>query len=473
VNSRPGRRRDRWRWILPLGVVLAAAAVLGSRVVQRHPESAIPIQTEPATHRTLTVTVEGTGTVEPIDIVEIKSKASGQIVSMPVEVGSTVKAGDLLVQIDKRDVQNQYDQSLAALQAARTRVQITAAQRQRADTLFAQQVITVDEHETATMAAANAESDVVTARTNLDLAQQRLEDATVRAPIAGTVIEQLASAGQVISSATSSASGGTTILRMADLTRIQVRTLVSETDIGQVHPGQPATVSVDAFPDQPCTGTIVKIEPQAVVQQSITMFPVLVSLANEKRQLLPGMNGEITVTVAHQDDALSVPIDAVRSARELPALATALGVDAATVRGELAAQPSRWHGRAPGDSLAAGRRRRSRGAGGPDSGGPPPPPPEAADDRDTTMRGANTERAVLVQTDHGIEARLVRVGLSNFDYAEVLAGVQEGERVVLLSVAEVQAKRSSDQTRIRQRMSSSMPGAPPAGGPPGGGGGGR
>src|SRR2546423_439866 len=146
------------------------------------------IQVEAVQPRDITLTIEATGTVEPVDLVEVKSKASGQIIRMPVQVGSTVRAHDLLAQIDTRDVKNQYDQTLAAVHAAQARVTISKAQKKRADDLFGQGVITADEHETATLGYANAQAEAVKARTDLDLAKQRLEDATVRAPIAGTVL---------------------------------------------------------------------------------------------------------------------------------------------------------------------------------------------------------------------------------------------------------------------------------------------
>src|SRR4029079_1428530 len=135
-----------------------------------------------------------------------------------------------------------------------------------------------------------------------DLARQRLEDATVSAPITGTILSKTVSAGQVISSATSSSSGGTSMLTMADLTRIRLRAMVSETDIGSVRPGQAANVTVDAFPQRPFRGVVEKVEPQAVVQQSVTLFPVLISIANEGGLLLPGMNGEVSMLTAEHDD---------------------------------------------------------------------------------------------------------------------------------------------------------------------------
>src|SRR5436309_11469143 len=141
--------------------------------------------------------------------------------------------------------------------------------------MFKGRIITATEHEAAQLDYANAQSQLVAARTSMDIAKQRLEDATVTAPVAGTVIEKTVSLGTVITSATGAFGGGTTLLKMADLGRVRIRALFNETDIGQVKPGQTAVVTVDAYPDRRFTGVVEKIEPQAVVQQNVTMFPVL------------------------------------------------------------------------------------------------------------------------------------------------------------------------------------------------------
>ena len=141
------------------------------------------VTVEAVSRRDIAQTVEATGTVEPIEIVEIKSKASGQILRMPVEVGSVVKAGDLLAQIDAVNVQNQYDEAYAALKAAQASLDISKAQAKRADELFSREVITTDQHESATLAYANAQSGLARAHSALEIARQALKDATVRAPV--------------------------------------------------------------------------------------------------------------------------------------------------------------------------------------------------------------------------------------------------------------------------------------------------
>jgi HlyD family secretion protein len=505
ILSRPALRRI-LALVLIVGVGIAAILIVRGFLHRSAPKAAVAV--EPVERRTITVTVEATGTVEPVHTVDVKSKASGQIVRMPVEVGSVVRAGDLLAQIDKLNVQNQYNQSLAARTAAQAQVDVATAQKKRADELFDGQVITAEEHEAATLAFANAQSALARARADLDIARQNLEDATVRAPISGTVIAQPVSVGQVISSATSSVSGGTSLLSMADLSRIRVRALVSESDIGGLKPGQSATVLMDAYPKRPFRGEVEKVEPQAVVQQSVTMFPVLITISNEEGLLMPGMNGEVTVMVERKENVLAVPLDAVRSLRELPAVASALGLDAAALRAGLrgrAGSADSGNGNQPpgvaaaadsssargGRGAAGWRRARSGSGSGTGWGGNRRAAGGGASGRGASGGGASGGNAaggagggsgagragggqpqvVLVQTDSGLEPRIVRLGVTDFDYAEVLSGVDEGDKVVLLSVAEIEAQRNDMKSRIRERMGGAVPGT--GGGTRSGGGGPR
>jgi HlyD family secretion protein len=313
-------------------VAVALVACTGKKATN------VPIPTAAVERRDIVVDASATGAVEPINVVEVKSKASGQITQMPVETGTLVKPGDLIVQLDTRDVKNQYDQALADVQAAEAKLQVSEAQKKRSDDLFASRIITAQEHETAALDYANAKAQLVRARTNLDLAQQRLEDATVRAPISGTIIEKTVSLGQVITSGTNSLGGGTTLVKMADLNQVRVRALVTEADIGTIQPGLAATVTVDAYPDRPFRGSVEKIEPQAVVQQSVTMFPVLITISNVEGLLKPGMNGEVSILIDRRDDVLAVPNDAIRNVREAATAATALGLNPDSVQAQIRAQ---------------------------------------------------------------------------------------------------------------------------------------
>src|SRR2546428_7263713 len=122
---------------------------------------------------------------------------------MPVHVDTFVPKAVYHAQVEPRDVQNQYEQARAALRAAQAKVDISRAQKARSDGLYAKQVITADEHETATLDYANAQAALVKARADLDIARHRCDDATVRAPITGTILVQPIADGQVINSSTS------------------------------------------------------------------------------------------------------------------------------------------------------------------------------------------------------------------------------------------------------------------------------
>ncbi|MGQ0765384.1 MAG: efflux RND transporter periplasmic adaptor subunit [Gemmatimonadota bacterium] len=599
--------------------LLAVFAVVSC---SREAEQTFTVQTVPVTRQNIVVDATASGAVEPINVIEVKSKAGGQIVRLPVETGSNVRSGDLLVQIETRDVQNQFDQARADLNAAEAKLQVSEAQKKRSDDLFAQRIITAQENETAQIDYANSQAAVIRARTSLDLAQQRLDDATVRAPGPGTVIEKTVSLGQVITSATSSASGGSILLKMADLSRVRMRALFNETDIGSVQPGQQATVRVDAYPDRPFRGNVEKIEPQAVIQQSVTMFPVLIYLDNEAGMLKPGMNGEASVLVEERENVVAVPNDAIRTAREAPLLAGALGLSGDSVQAQIQAQMAsamggmgRMGGGGFGGSGNGGGRQgggaggarsmqgevdlaQQAGGGGARGGGQRPEMPQASEQQCSAVRdamarkpevaqqiaglrqrvmdgqldfagmrteserlyrelgvdpmvaracqprtgggpggtggqggrqgtgggnpgaaagGDNQARAaatgavqrgaggraarpagnqggptpvqggefptrtrtrtgvVFVQENGAFAARVVRLGLGNFDYTEVIDGLKEGDQVALLAAAQMQANRDSSNARMRQNMGGGVPGAAPAGpgGGPGGGGGPR
>jgi HlyD family secretion protein len=337
-------------------LVLAAFAAVAC---SKKKDQALTIPVEPVKRETIVADAEATGVVEPINVIEVKAKSSGQIVAMPVETGTYVKPGDLLVQLDTRDTRNAYAQAKANLDAAIIKQRVSKTARDRAAELFKERIITSAENEAAEVDYANAQATVLSNRAALDLRQQGLDEATVRAPVAGTVIEKDVALGQVIASGTGSFGGGTTILKMADLTKVRVRALVNETDIGKVRSGLPASVTVDAYPDRPFQGVVEKIEPQATIQQSVTMFPVLISIDNRAGLLMPGMNGEVSIETDRRENVVAVSNDAVRSPNEVQTVATMLGLNPDSVRAQLASM-----------SGGNGRGGFNRGGNGGNGGGP-------------------------------------------------------------------------------------------------------
>ncbi|HRP07060.1 MAG TPA: efflux RND transporter periplasmic adaptor subunit [Gemmatimonadales bacterium] len=290
-------------------------------------EAAAPVyQAVAVTTRDISVSAQAAGAILPDTVVEVKSKASGEIIDFPVETGQVVQRGQLLARIDRRVPLNRYNQAEAQLEVAEARQRNAEAQNRRAQELFKAQAITEQEMESSTLEVANAKAAVISARTELENAKISLDDTEVRAPITGTVIAKNVERGAVITAPGGDVGGGTTLLKMADLALVQVKTFVDETDIGKLKAGMPADVTVEAFANRPFRGEVLKIEPQADTIQNVTMFPVLVRINNRDGLLRPGMTAEVNIAVGNATQVLAVPNAALRTERDAPSAASVLGI---------------------------------------------------------------------------------------------------------------------------------------------------
>jgi HlyD family secretion protein len=316
---------------------------------ERAPEAVAPAlyDSAPVETRSIQVTVDAAGVIEPESLVEVKSKASGEVLTVHAETGDVVEGGSLLIEIDKRTPRNRLAEAEAALVAAQARRKIAQTQMQRAEALFKTQTLTQADVEQTQLEFANAESMVVSAMVAVENARITLDDTDVRAPIPGTIIEKTVEPGTVIASTTQNVSGGTTLMKMADLTTVQVRTRVDETDIGKIRPGMLTRVTVAAYPNQPFDGEVLKIEPQAILEQNVTMFAVLIKLANRGGLLKPGMNAEVQIQIASREGVATVPTAALRADTDVALTAAMLGIDEADLRRQL------WPDGAPATSPGA------------------------------------------------------------------------------------------------------------------------
>jgi HlyD family secretion protein len=405
-------------------------------------EEAPPVyQAIPVVRRDIVVSAQASGTVQPDTVVEVKSKASGEILELRVETGQLVKRGALMVRVDPRNPRNLLAQAQADLEVAEARLTNATSQKRRADELFKSQSITEQEHESALLDYANARAEVVRARVAVDDARNQMDDTNVLAPITGTIIEKLVERGQVISSPTRDVGGGTVLLKMADLGLVQVRTLVDETDIGKIQTGQQATVTVDAYPNRPFEGTVLKIEPQAITEQNVTMFAVLVRIDNRAGLLRPGMNSEVEIHVGQRADVLAVPNAALRTQRDVGSAAAVLGLSAEQVQRELAATAGQQGGGAAGrrDSGAAGQAT----LGGTDG-----------QSRTATRRPVDASSGgryiVFVKRPEGPRPAWIRTGLTDLDYSEVVAGLEPTDSVLILPSASLVQSQQESQERINR-----------------------
>jgi len=343
----------------------------------------------PVSRRDLVVSAVATGQLEPVLTVEVKSKASGEIIDMRVQTGAQVHPGQLLASIDPRQPRNLVAQAEANLEVARAQLENARAQLRRAQRMFELEGIPETEFETAKLAEANAKAAVVRAQIDIETATDQVEDTQVRAPLQGTVLQKNVELGTVISSPTRDVGGGTVLFTMANLDTMQVRSMVDETDIGKVRDGLDATITVDAFPNRPFKGQVLKIEPLATVQQNVTMFPVLIAISNPQHLLMPGMNCEVEIHVGDRQGVLAIPNAALRTPRDVTSAAQVLGLDPDWVQQTLAAgEPA---GGKAGDGAAA-----------PDSAGDVRPAGERAGPSvPTSTAGSSANEAKTTQSSDG------------------------------------------------------------------------
>ncbi|WP_419165280.1 efflux RND transporter periplasmic adaptor subunit [Candidatus Palauibacter sp.] len=471
----------------PLAAVFGALAVVASGcAIGEANEPEQTLQTLTAARQTIVSSVEATGTIEPIRVIEVKSQAGGEVLELPVELGDNVEQGTLLVRIDPRDVNNAFAQAEADLDVALAQNEVAQLQLGRITTLHDSDIVTAEELENATLSAANARASLVRARTNLELAEDKLDDVTLRAPITGTIVERTLEEGQVITG-TRDLTGGTVLMRMADLNEVQVRTLVDETDIGRLDQGLPANITVEAYPNRTFRGSVLKIEPQAVVEQNVTMFAVLTRISNDEDLLRPGMNADVEVVIGRQEDVLAVANSGIKSQQEAAQIVRALEIDAdvnalisdlrernrppepltadgttAEAGGEAEEEPeiggvpmSEFQSMSQQErmrviqNLSAEERGRlmqqfrggGRGGAGGGAGGPRRRPDEP-------------RPAFVFRYDEmgALGVKAVMIGLSDFDHTQIVQGLEEGEEIVAVPLSLIQQQEFLNRIRSRSAL---------------------
>lgn len=486
-------------------LVAALAAAAGCKAKQE----VLVYQAIPVSRRDIVVSAQAAGSIQPDTTVDVKSLASGEVTSIKVQTGEVLQAGTLMVEIDRRQAKNAVDQSEAQYEQAKAQLTVAEAAKRRADTLFAQQAMTEADHDQAIVNYATAKANLVTARVNNENNIIALSQTEVRAPITGMVISQNVDRGSMIAATGKDVSGGTTLFQMANMSLVQVHTLVDETDIGKIQAGQSTTVTVDAFPNHPFDGYVMKIEPRDTVSQNVTMFPVLVRIDNKDGLLRPGMNAEVEIHVGQRQNVLAAPNAALRTDRDYVSAAQVLNLDPQVVADEIAAADSA--------SQADASQRSSLGAAGgakdqavdahtmkmpngsviklPDGvteqqvnaafqhmrqafqgGGAP-----SAEDRALLQKvrsanpdmmgsgrrgggnrggggGANTgvdsrlggSFIVFVKRGDSIRPMRVKTGLTDLEYSEVISGLQEGDSVLVLPSASLVQSQQEFKDRINR-----------------------
>ena len=308
-------------WIVAVCLIAAAAITYYVKVDVAAAPTMLTFDS--VTRGDVVATIDATGTLQPVDTVEVGTQVSGTIATIGTDFNQSVKHGQVLATLDPALFQTQIDQAQATLirlrsEVEKAQVQFEDAQLKlkRAEQLAADQLLAQQDVDTARSTARVAQTSLTGAKAQLTQAEAALTQAKVNlshtvitSPTDGIVLSRNVEVGQTVSAGLQAP---TLFVIARDLTRLELQARVDESDVGGVRPGAAATFSVDAYPREQFTGTVrlVRLQPQTV--QNVVTYTTIIDVPNPDGQLKPGMTSTVSIETARANDVLRVPAAALR-----------------------------------------------------------------------------------------------------------------------------------------------------------------
>ena len=309
-------------WIIALSVMALAGA--GTVYYRLGASTERPnVMTGVVTRGAVVETVEATGTLQPVDTVEVGSQVTGTVKTLGADFNSLVTAGQVLATLDPASLQAQVDQAAATVarlvaEVNRAKVTLTDTDNKlrRAEALSRDQLISAADLDTARStrdaaqaSVASAQAQVVQSRASLDQARVSIGHTIIRAPSAGVVLSRNVEVGQTV---TSGLQTPTLFVIARDLQKMELQASVDEADIARVVAGQPVVFTVDAHGARQFSGRVSQVRLQPIVAQNVVSYTTMIDVENPDLALKPGMTATVRIETAHTDDTLRVPAAAVR-----------------------------------------------------------------------------------------------------------------------------------------------------------------
>jgi HlyD family secretion protein len=345
------RKRKYFLWVAPSVLIFIGLGIFAAKSIWTKPVKIDPEKLAKVERIDLLRSVVATGKIQPVTQVEIKSKASGIIQKLPVNVGDVVHKGQVICELDQNDLLPELREqeaavhvAEAALKSARAdydRYKVDAEGRdvpflkrdmERAQKMFAGKLIaqnTRDDTEknyeiglqkqesavanlgSAAAAISKAQASLEQQQATLSQAEENLRNATIVSPMDGVVLSRDSEVGTAVSSILVLGSSATLIMTIGDLNEVYVKGKADESDIGKVYLGQPARITVESFKDQKFEGRVTKISPLGVEKDNVTTFEVRVSISNEKHILKAQMTANAEIILEEHKKVLAIPEGAV------------------------------------------------------------------------------------------------------------------------------------------------------------------
>ena len=279
--------------------------------------------TAPVERRTITQIVEATGTIEPVNTVDIGSQVSGMINDIYVDYNSEVKKGQLLAQIDTSLFEAQLNQSKANIDNAKATLMKNKAVLEydtktynRYKNLYTRNLVSKNDLDSAESAyksdlaqVAAAKASIMQAQANYNTAAANMRYTKIISPVDGIVISKEVEVGQTVAASFQTP----TLFTVAeDLTKMRIETSVSEADIGKVKEGQEVEYTLDGYPDSIFTGVVTQVRLSPTTESNVVTYTVIIEVENEESKLMPGMTANVSIITDKKENILTVPNQALK-----------------------------------------------------------------------------------------------------------------------------------------------------------------
>ncbi len=375
-------------WLIIVGIVIVAIAVFLITKASNSAKKELVIRTHVVNEYTVENTVTATGTIEPVETVEVGTQVSGKVEKIYVDFNDEVKKGDLLAELDKLTLNQNVSRAKASLTSAESQLNYAKLTYERTKQLYESNAATLAAYQEAQNSYTQAQMSKKNAQAAYDQAKVDLAYAEIYSPIDGIVLDRAVEVGQTVAASFSTP----TLFTLAnDLTKMQVEADVDEADIGQVKVGQRVTFTVDAYMDDVFGGTVNQIRMKPTTTSNVVTYTVIIDAPNPDQKLFPGMTASVTI-VTEEQTGLAVPAEAFNFT--------------------------------PDEQVLKAIRKADK----PDGQRPELPQGERPQMEDNT---ATSHTTVWLKKGNDMMPRPVKVGMSDGAYKIIEQGVQAGDSVVL------------------------------------------
>ena len=368
---------------------------------------------------TIKTTISATGSLEPVDQVEVGTQVSGDIAKINVDFNSKVKKGQVIAELDKSKLQSTLKQTTISYKSAENDLNYKQSTYDRVKKLAESKSASAVELEQAEYNLNAAKLAVEQRKNEVAQAKLNLSYATIKSPIDGVVLKRAVDVGQTVAA---SMSTPTLFVIAKDLSQMKVMAAVDEADIGQVKQGQRVTFTVDAFQNETFNGTVQEVRLNPTTTSNVVTYTVVITAENPEQKLLPGMTATCTIVTQEITDAITIPVKALKFT---PAAGTPM-MDPKDMP-----RPERPKTAEAGDNF-------------------PPPPPGMGPGGAPGTGAKKKHKKPKLEGDHvwisingKAVPRRVKIGLSDGVNVQILKGLSVGDSVVT-SQETVSAKGSSE-----------------------------